>query len=172
MSVKQHIKRDSQRIRTLRGKLRGGVAKQGVTEDSYRAYLGRTFGVTSTTQLTEAQLRTAFRDYRLQWPFPRSKKKSPAKPPRQPAAAPWAGRYRGRGERGAAQHLTQPQADEIARLEDHLGWTGEPSRLLGFIRRQLSLPESVTKPPEGLMVHEATKVITGLRRQTPGPRAA
>ena len=171
MPARKHLKPDSQRLRTLRGKLRGGVAKQGVSDDDYRAYLGRTFRVTSTKQLTEPQLRTAFRDYRLRWPFPKGKKK-PATPPRPPADAPWRGRYEGRGERGAAQFLTQDQADEIARLEDHLGWTGAPDRLRGFIRRQLGLPDNVTKDVGGLMVREATKVITGLRRQAPDPAAA
>lgn len=172
MSVKKHVKPASQRIRTLRQKLRGGVKAQSVPDDSYRAYLAETFGVTSTTQLTESQLRTAFHDFKLRWPLASSKR--PAAPPDAAPASDargheptWRGRYHGRGERGAAAVLTQPQADEIARLEDVLGWTPNPVRLQGFIRRQLGLPENVTKPVERLMVHEATKIITGLRRQSP-----
>ena len=121
--------------------------------------------MTSTTQLTLSQLRTAFRDFKLRWPqeiktaAPRAKKGAPA-----PA---WKGRYVGRGETGTAAHLTQKQADEIARVEDALGWTSNPLRLEGFIRRQLGLPANVHKPVENLMSREATKVITGMMRQTP-----
>lgn len=136
-----------------------------MSEDNYRAYLATTFGVTSTTQLTEKQFRTAFRDYRLRWPFKRATKATAAARPR--ADAPWWGKYTGRGEPGAAAFLTQPQADEIARLEHILGWASEPARLLGFIRRQLGLPANVHPAVERLMVHQATSVITGLKKQTP-----
>lgn len=155
-----HLAAAPQKVRRLRQKLRAIVAAKGWSDDQYRAWLATEFGVTSTTQLTERELVAAVRK---QGGNPEAKKpaKKPARAQVQDAAA---GRYEGRGGRGFAGFLTQSQADYIARLEDSLGWSSDPSRLRGFIRRQLGLPSNVTKPVEALRLREATKVITGLER--------
>jgi len=93
----------------------------------------------------------------------------PAPPPR-PAARPWKGRYTGRGRRGRGKHLTQAQADEIARLEHDLGWQDSPARVQGFIRKQLG--GSALKSVEMLTRREATLVITGLRKLSQQPHYA
>ena len=73
---------------------------------------------------------------------------------------PWEGRYVGRGHTGQAKHLTQDQADEIARLEHKLGWLSDPRRISGFIKRQIGRTVKVPR----LSKREASKVITGLRK--------
>lgn len=70
------------------------------------------------------------------------------------------GRYTGRGSKQIGQWLTQAQADKIGRLEDELGWTASPKRLLGFIERQIGSRATV----EMLSVARASKVILGLER--------
>lgn len=69
-------------------------------------------------------------------------------------------RYHGRGEKGMGRWLTQGQADKIARLEDALGWTSQPKRLIGFIERQIRVRATV----EMLSVTNASKVILGLEQ--------
>lgn len=66
----------------------------------------------------------------------------------------WKGRYFG----GGGRMLTQAQADNVARLEDKLGWNAEPERLTGFLLRQTNRRCTVSM----LMNDEATAVITGL----------
>lgn len=80
----------------------------------------------------------------------------------------WKGRYVGAGQPGFAGVLSQPQANEIARLEDELQWNADPARLLGFIERQVSRSAHVHE----LTKAEATRVIVGLRRlvEPSGPR--
>lgn len=69
--------------------------------------------------------------------------------------------YVGKGIKSdGGKHLTQKQADEIARLEQVLGWTDNPKRLGGFITRQTKK----TKTVEMLGRKEASKVILGLRK--------
>ena len=65
-----------------------------MSDDSYRGYLAETFGVSSTTQLSEAQFRVAFRDFRLRWPFAKKARSKPSAPRTAPtrAAEPWRGR--------------------------------------------------------------------------------
>jgi len=70
------------------------------------------------------------------------------------------GRYLGAGREGFAGVLTQKQADEIARLEDTMKWSADPTRLLGFIERQTGRSAHVHE----LTKAEGVKVITGLRR--------
>ena len=75
------------------------------------------------------------------------------------------GRYYGGGNPGSNRdHLTQAQADEIARLEDALGWTENPKRLRGFIVRQIGKHCTV----EMLMNYEARKVISGMKKMKGG----
>lgn len=79
-------------------------------------------------------------------------------------------RYVGKGAEGEAGHLTQAQAGYIAQLEDELGWTDDPKRLVGFIERQIG----VNKTPSMLRNREASDVITGLERMAgrkPHPRS-
>ncbi len=80
------------------------------------------------------------------------------------------GRYYGSGTRGQGPFLTQDTADEIARLEDVLGWTADPKRLQGFIERQTGHKKSVRM----LTKSQASKVIVGLKRVagiSPHPRS-
>ncbi len=82
-------------------------------------------------------------------------------------------RYAAHGQRGM---ITPKQAGLIKRLEDQLGWTAEPQRLLGFVRRQLGYEAegALSKGISMLTSDEASKVITGLQRLTgerPHPRS-
>jgi len=79
-------------------------------------------------------------------------------------APPKKSRYRGTGDGVRNGHLTQAQADEIARLEDALGWTENPKRLRGFIFRTIGKRCSV----EMLMAYEASRVLTGLGKMAAG----
>lgn len=171
----KHVKAAPQKVRSLRQKLRAIVAVQGWSDDDYRAWLAVEYGVTSTKQLTEAELAEAIRKQGGN-PSAKRRAKSPhsdtggstsgAATQQQKKAyeGPWTGRYEARGSKGFAGFLTQPQADYIAYLEHTLGWSAEPKRLEGFIRRQLGLPENVTKPVGYLRLKQATKVIVGLKR--------
>jgi hypothetical protein len=58
---------------------------------------------------------------------------------------------------------TQDQLDEIARNEDRLGWTENPARLMGFIRRVCRMPDNVVVRPEKLARKQASQVILALR---------
>lgn len=69
---------------------------------------------------------------------------------------PW-GRY---PVSGAPGMITQRQADYMAKLEDILGWTSNPDRLVGFIRRQMGIKKGIAM----LKNREASSVITGLER--------
>jgi hypothetical protein len=96
---------------------------------------------------------------------------APAPPQRQQSAPqPPQPRYRGSGRAGhEVAHLSQRQANEIARLESDLGWD-DPARMRGFIKRQLGLKDSaISKTVEGLTMREASTVITGLRRLVSHP---
>lgn len=77
----------------------------------------------------------------------------PSPPVPQSEEAPWKGSYPATGG------LTQPQADEIARLEHQLGWQRE-ERLRGFIERTVGKRLS----PSELTKEQATQTITGLRK--------
>ena len=81
---------------------------------------------------------------------------------------PWRGTYPVPGAKG---HVTQAQADEIARLELRLGWAGTPDRLQGMIRRQLGRPASVTTPVANLANRQASSLITGMKRLLQSNRA-
>lgn len=83
-----------------------------------------------------------------------------------PVVGHWRSRYIGSGREGFAGSLSQKQADEIARLEDRLKWSPDPTRLLGFIERQIGRSLHVHE----LTKAEAVKVITGLRRLDGAPR--
>lgn len=85
---------------------------------------------------------------------------APKKAPRPDRNAAWVGRYYAAGQRGEAGHLTQAQADEIARLEYELGWQDNPDRLAGFIERQTGQKKTVPM----LRNRDASKVIMGLRK--------
>lgn len=81
------------------------------------------------------------------------------------------GRYIGRGSVGQPGHLTQEQAGYIARLEDQLGWSNNPRRIAGFIKRVTGSISTV----EMLSSRNASKLIIGLERLTgrnPHPRSA
>lgn len=54
--------------------------------------------------------------------------------------------------------IVQAQADYLAHLEDLAEWTPDPSRLLGFIQRQIGKPSMVGS----LTRAEATVILTGL----------
>ena len=82
------------------------------------------------------------------------------RPAKGPSGHPWKGRYAGTGQAGEAGHLTQSQADYVARLEYELGWQSNPDRLIGFIERQTGARKAVSM----LRNREASKVITGLRK--------
>ncbi len=90
----------------------------------------------------------------------------PPRPPRREAK----NRHRSNGRPGMATHK---QCAYIAHLEGALAWTANPSRLAGFIERQLGRRCAVF----ALTNREASKVITGLEKiekqsdQPPRPAA-
>lgn len=149
-------------------KLRAMASKHFPKDDYYRAWLAQQFdGVRwsdpdrpSTLDLTERQGRRAIALLASTGkPHMASLRSEPTPRPSHE------GRYDGGGTKGFEHRLTQGQADEIARLEDVLGWTNDPARLAGFIQYQLAKKKKVSK----LTLSEATKVITGLRVLSTGP---
>ncbi len=122
-------------------------------DDLYRAWLGESFGVESCTDLTFGQARRAVDLLdKLQSGRPVPTQDEP--------------KYFGGGDKGAASHLTQAQADEIERLQRDMKWTDD--RLVSFINRQIGRMKFVS----GLTRPEATSVITGLRKSADYKRAA
>ena len=140
-------------------------------DDDYRAWLAETFphvrwkdaARPSTLDLSIHQVETGTSVLNRLAPS-RTPREHAGKAKRSASYAskqPWKGRYHGAGQRGdKTRHLTQHQADEIARIEDVLGWTADPKRLAGFLERQTgarTLTSSLTRK-------QAADVITGLRR--------
>lgn len=69
--------------------------------------------------------------------------------------------YRGMGRAGdGGVFITQAQADKIGALENAFGWSGDPFRLIGFIKKQTGKIKTV----EMLSRSEASKVIIGLEK--------
>lgn len=64
------------------------------------------------------------------------------------------------GKLAIGNWLTPAQRSKIEKLEKELGWQDNPSRLIGFIKRQTRLNKSVRM----LSVKEAQKVINGLNQ--------
>ena len=135
------------------------IAKKdlGLTDDAYRQVVGGVMdrlgikGRPSSANLTaqgRSVLLATFRE--MGW-------KPTPKPRDARSTHPWKGRYYGAG----GIFLTQPQADEVARLEYDLGWQSNPDRLAGFIKRQLS---KRVVSVSALKNREASSVITGLRK--------
>jgi hypothetical protein len=149
-------------IKTIRG-----MESQVFDDDTqYRNFLYATFpekdwsdpSRPSTKDLTKKEAHRAIQA--LKEAQGRGTPDAPARPTPPPQSdKPWEGRYKGHPNRHQAKDLTQPQADEIARLEYQLGWIAQPDRIRKFIRRQLGTKMHVTD----LSKREATKVITGLR---------
>lgn len=71
----------------------------------------------------------------------------------------WKGRYQTTGDGGKA---TQKQLNYIALMEHELGWTDEPKRLRGFIKRT----RGEKKRPQYLSNRQASDVINGLEKLT------
>jgi hypothetical protein len=119
--------------------------KRGFDEITYRGILAQ-FGAAHSTDLSRDQAMTLIK-------FLRGKPESAIYP---------ASNYSGSGARGTriSDHLTQRQADEIARLEEKLGMTDNPKRLYGLIRHVLGKQCS----PSMLMKFEASKLIIVMRK--------
>lgn len=125
----------------------------------YHRWLNEEFSVASTLALTFYQ---AGRAIDLLDGQKTSTPKAPKVAPDEADNAPaWRGRYDVPGTPGM---VTPAQANAIARLEDALGWTGQPDRLQGMIRRQLGRPSNVHVPVHGLANRQASSLITGLQR--------
>lgn len=128
-----------------------------IDEDGYRALVGsimdrlRLKGAASAAHLDARGRKLLLESFRTMGWSPSLSDKTPKR-----------GRYYGAGVPGEAGHLTQQQANYIAKMEDEMGWTGEPERLIGFIERQLG----EKKPVSMLRSREASIVITGLERVT------
>lgn len=113
-------------------------------EAAYRDVLAQ-YGAQHSTDLTKDQAADLIKSLRGGAPQP----------------APSASRYTGAGSRGTriSDHLTQEQADEIARQEERLGMSGNPKRLYGLIHHVLGK----TCSPSMLMKFEASKLIMVMR---------
>jgi hypothetical protein len=125
----------------------------------YHAFLLDNFEVTSTKHLSRAQATRAIdalegKRVPAQGPEP-----TPSRGQPDPDAA-HLGRYE---STGAKTHATQKQLDEIARLEDLLGWTGALP-LQRMIRRQTGRADNIVTLPHLLSRAQATSLITGMRR--------
>jgi len=130
--------------------LRALAAKIFPEESLYHDWLAATFFAqdkaprrTSTLQLSVAELNTGIRLLM-----------ACVNPQPKPAQR---GRYTVRTLLGK---ITQRQADLISLLEDYLGWTENPERLRGFIKKQTGMDKEV----QDLGNREASKVITGMKR--------
>lgn len=119
----------------------------------YHGWLMDAFGVTSTRDLDHVQTQQAIDALE-------GKK---ARPPRSASNKdqPWRGRYAATGTDGNA---TQAQLDEIARIEEALGWNAHRDALQSMIRRQLGRPASVFTPPHLLANRQASSLVTGMKR--------
>lgn len=127
----------------------------------YHQWLEAEFDVVSTKALTVGQAARAID----------ALEGKPVRPSRARTAADTQGRYAVPGRDGM---VTQPQADEVARLEAALGWPEPPAgarragytstQLQKMIARQTGRPANVHVPIHGLNRHQATTLITGLRR--------
>ena len=117
------------------------------SDDAYRAWLGQTWGVESCTHLSKSRAITAIDQLK-------------AMQAGEPVPDDHRGRYHGAGQAGYAWRLTPDQADEIARLQDELGWDIERlARLIAKQTRQTTptLPSSLTK-------RQASTVLSGMNR--------
>jgi hypothetical protein len=164
---------DTAPVRAARRRLRAAAARVfPQQDDAYRCWLAATFphvrwkdsGRPSTLDLSLHQLEEGLGVLNRVGPTdaPRSATHGSRRRTGYNAKQPWRGRYHGAGRRGdGGSRLTQHQADEIARLEDELGWTARGPKTLGaFLKRQtgaLTLPSALTRK-------QAADVVTGMRR--------
>lgn len=150
-------KRQVAKLRTLAHKRFGACSCKRPDRNpdcDYHAWLWDTFAAASTLDLNRTQTQQAID----------ALEGRPARKPRPDTAReaePWRGRYASAGTDGRA---TQAQLDEIARLEDSLGWSGSRDALQRMIRRQLGRPPSVFTPPQMLAGRQASSLVTGMRR--------
>lgn len=153
--------RRQKELATIHCAKRDLVAAGVLTEDGYRTIvdevldsrcLARTRNQPSSADLDAGGRSAVIRVFRerLGWHDPAHRQEASSE----------SGRYVGRGAVGDNRHLTQEQADEIARLEDELRWDGSPNRLRGFIRRVTGKKQTV----EMLGGRDASAVISGLRK--------
>lgn len=140
--------------------LRGLAARHLYDDQEYRDWLRATFPEKewtdpdrpSTLDLTTQEASKAISTL-LKYDRSRPSEDTPDLPD-------WRGYYTARGSTQQGKHLTQKQADEIARLEHKLGWLGEEKRIRGFILRTVGKAKFVA----ALTKREATHVITALRK--------
>ena len=164
-----HItKPQTKKLRTLASKRFGDCDCRRATGSSagyvcdYHRWLAEEFEVASTLALSFAQAGRA---------IDLLEGKKPKRAARDRSPQPWRGRY---PVPGAPDRVTQAQADEVARLEDALGYAAPPpgacrqgltsGPLQKLIGRQLGRPSNVHVPIHGLSREQATSLITGLRR--------
>lgn len=128
-------------------------AKGRYDDEAYRARLWNGFGVRSTLDLSEAQGKRLTAD--LLAANPRRQTTAP----RPSVPRPSGDRYEPMG----GGRATRKQLRFLAGLEDALGWTDQPERLRGFIRRQLRLADNVELlTPASLTPKMCSTVISGL----------
>ncbi|APF20370.1 hypothetical protein Calab_1480 [Caldithrix abyssi DSM 13497] len=126
--------------------IRALAAHHFYDDDDYHDWLFDQFGKKSTKELTGHEAHEAIQLLSFR---------------KAPLRVDGGRHYSGSGRAGDGRHfLTQAQANKIGALEYALGWSGNPFRLIGFIKKQTGKNKTV----EMLSRSEASKVIIGLEK--------